>query len=184
MTSSDDLEAQYFCRLLLLVQESTRVLRAIFDNHIPPPQLMLHLTVPRLKQEKLLKYQIDRIQQHKCSSAFDVALLSVLLQHFVYTSQTTDLLWKEKDNSNIGPGRQCDISQVVRIRNVRHEVRFTIECYISKIFLLTNTCIDSILELSSGIGLIRFMDSYKDIGHVTHHSIFTPLFPLLPLPDE
>jgi len=141
MTSSDDLEMQYFCRLLLLVQESTRVLRAIFDNHIPPPQLMLHLTVPILKQKKLLPYQIDHIQHHQCSSAFDVALLSVLLKHFVYTSQTTDPIWKEKDNSDIKklyPGRQCDVSQVVRIRNVRHEVSFTIECYIR--ILINNTC--------------------------------------------
>ena len=89
----------------------------------------------------MAKYQKLHIKQHQCSSAFDVALLSVLLQHFVYTSQTTDPLWKEKDNSDIKkkyPGRQCDVSQVVRIRNVRHEVSFTIECYIR--ILINNTC--------------------------------------------
>jgi len=109
-------------RLRRLVDESARVFRAIFDSKIPPHQLMKTLNDSNLRKANLLPYQKRQIQKHKRSEKFDVALLIVLLRHFYYTTHTNDPLWKIEKNRQMDPAEQNDISQVIRIRNIRNKV--------------------------------------------------------------
>ena len=114
---------QNFLRLhLLLLKITTRVVRAKFDSFVPPGQIKIWLPKEKdLKKANIKDYQIKHLKKNLNSQQFDLSLLIALLQHFHYKN-TKPSLWNEHDNTKILPIMQCDIAQIVRIRNLRNEV--------------------------------------------------------------
>jgi len=121
--SSDRQMEERFLRLHSLVLYSTQVLRAKFDTLFPPDQLKKWSPSDKdLKKAKLSNYQIRHIKLNRDSSTFDISLLVSLLRNFCYKNNKTHPLWDELDNDKIVPSLQCEIAQIVRIRNLRNMV--------------------------------------------------------------
>jgi len=122
-TSSDCQLEERFLRLHSLVLSSTRVLQAKFDALFPPDQLKKWSPKDKdLKNAKLSVYQIKHVKANRDSSKFDISLLVSMLRNFCYKNDKTHPLWDELDNDKIVPSLQCEISQIVRIRNLRNKV--------------------------------------------------------------
>ena len=122
-TSADCQLEERFVRLHSLVLSSTRVLKAKFDASFPPDQLKKWSPKDNdLKNAKLSAYQIKHLKANRDSSKFDISLLVSLLRNFCYKNDKTHPLWDELDNDNIVPSLQCEIAQIVRIRNLRNKV--------------------------------------------------------------
>jgi len=114
---------EQFLRLQRLVLFSTRVLRAKFDDLFPPEQLKKWSPSDKdLKKAKLSDSQIRLIMSYRDSSKFDISLLISLLRHFCYKNDKTHPLWEDVDNDKMFPSLQCEIAQIVRIRNLRNKV--------------------------------------------------------------
>jgi len=112
-----------YLRLHSLVLSSTQVLRAKFDKLFPPEQLRKWSpNAKELKKAKLSDYQIKHVKANCDSSKFDISLLVSLLRNFCYKNDKTHPLWDELDNDKIVPSLQCEIAQIVRIRNLRNKV--------------------------------------------------------------
>jgi len=121
--SSDRQLEEQFLRLHSLVMFSTRVLRAKFDTLFPPDQLKKWSPSDRdLRNAKLSNCQIKHVKANRDSSTFDISLLVSLLRNFCYKNDKKHPLWDEKDNDKIVPSLQCEIAQIVRIRNLRNKV--------------------------------------------------------------
>jgi len=127
---SDGQLEEHFLRLHRLVLFSTRVLRAKFDALFPPEQLKKWSPSDKdLRKAKLSDYQKTHLKASRDSSKFDITLLISLLRNFCYTNDKTHPLWDELDNDKIVPSLQCEIAQVVRIRNLRNKVCFNYVVY-------------------------------------------------------
>ena len=124
MAPSSDGELEEFYLLLhRLVLFSTKVLRAKFDHLFPPDQLQKWSPKDKdLKKAKLSDKQTRHINSNRDSSKFDISLLISLLRHFCYTNDKMHPLWDDDDNDKIVPSLQCEIAQIVRIRNLRNKV--------------------------------------------------------------
>jgi len=121
---SDGQLEDHFLRLHRLILFSTRVLRAKFDHLFPPDQLKKWSPKDKdLKKAKLSDSQIRLIKSCRDSSKFDISLLISLLRHFCYKNDQMHPLWNELDNDKIVPSLQCEVAQIVRIRNLRNKVR-------------------------------------------------------------
>ena len=115
---------ELYLRLHRLVLFSTRVLRAKFDDFFPPDQLKIWSPSDKdLKKAELSDFQIRQMKSHRHSSKFDISLLISLLRNFCYTKDKMNPLWNELDNDKIVPSLQCEVAQIVRIRNLRNKVR-------------------------------------------------------------
>ena len=120
--SSDGELEELYLRLHRLVLFSTRVLRAKFDTFYPPEQLKKWSPSDKdLKKAKLSDSQ-NRLIKYSDSSKFDISLLISLLRHFCYTNDKMHPLWDDVNNDKIVPSLQCEIAQIVRIRNLRNKV--------------------------------------------------------------
>jgi len=120
--ATSSLEERYL-RLHSLVLSLTRVLKAKFDALFPPDQLTKWSPKDKdLKNAKLSAYQITYVKTNRDSSKFDISLLVSLLRNFCYKNDKTHPLWEELDNDKIVPYLQCEIAQIVRIRNLRNKV--------------------------------------------------------------
>jgi len=121
---------QYFGRLHKLVMASTEVLRKKFDSFIPPADIRAKVKLKELKAAKFSQYEINRIMSKMDSSEFDISILASLLRNFCYKPQKKGEkehpLWSDTDNRKLVPSLQCDISQIVRIRNLRNTVFLSI----------------------------------------------------------
>jgi len=139
-TSSDCQLEERYLRLHSLVLSSTRVLQAKFDDLFPPDQLKKWTPKDKdLKNAKLSAYQIKHVKANRDSSKFDISLLVSLLRNFCYKNDKTHPLWDELDNDKIVPSLQCEIAQIVRIRNLRNKVcDFTLLSYCNKHYDLVN----------------------------------------------
>lgn len=114
---------QYFVRLYLLMVESTKVLNAKFDSFIPPADIRTNVRHKELTALKFSQHEIKSIMGNNMDlSECDISILASLLRNFCYKPQKKDPLWSDTDNTNIMPYQQCDISQIVRIRNLRNTV--------------------------------------------------------------
>jgi len=121
--SSDGELEELYLRLHRLVLFSTGVLRAKFDTFYPPEKLKKWSPSDKdLKKAKLSDSQIRLIKLYRDSSKFDISLLISLLRHFCYTNDKMHPLWDDVDNDKIVPSLQCEIAQIVRIRNLRNKV--------------------------------------------------------------
>jgi len=122
-TSSDCQLEERYLRLHSLVLYSTQILRAKFDALFPPDQLQKWSPKDKdLKKAKLTAYQITHVKANRDSSEFDISLFVSLLRNFCYTNDKTHPLWDELDNDKIVQSQQCEIAQIVRIRNLRNKV--------------------------------------------------------------
>ena len=120
---SDGQWEEQFLRLHRLVLFSTRVLRAKFDTFFPPDQLRKWSpSVQDLKKAKLSDSQIRLMKSYRDSSKYDISLLISLLRHFCYKNDKMHPLWEKDDNYKTVPSLQCEIAQIVRIRNLRNKV--------------------------------------------------------------
>ncbi|XP_053405920.1 uncharacterized protein LOC128559037 [Mercenaria mercenaria] len=124
-------EAYYLRLHFLLVQEGTSILKAIFDQCVPPSQLQATLQKYSARKQKakkgnsIVRTNYDLLypkQNQPNSNTFDISLFFYLLRN-ISSLNTASQWWNEKENSNI-PDTVVDVeADIVRIKNVRNKMQ-------------------------------------------------------------
>jgi hypothetical protein len=134
----DKQKEQNYVRLnLMVVKLSTLVLKARFDLTVPPgPQLHQEINkftkkINNGRSKKLINQKQYDLLFPKTgppsSERFDITLLVYLLKHICRLDGKCKW-WAEKDNKNIPETEVGEVADIVRIRNVRNEVKYFLKC--------------------------------------------------------
>ena len=128
--ADDDLKEAYFLRFNLLVTKfGAECLRKVFDREIPPGDLQQQLQNNASKINQLNKKSVINKSQQRLlrlpttlSTHFDITLLVILLRNItnLRAPRNPPKLWEEVDNSLITGFDE--VSDIIRIRNLRNEV--------------------------------------------------------------
>ncbi|KAH3747899.1 uncharacterized protein LOC127847976 [Dreissena polymorpha] len=114
----------YFVRLMMLLKEAEKVLRAKFDSIIKPVHLTstlmkAHGTIRKLKDDGFISMnQYKLLNPNPKSENFDITLLACLLRN-ICNLNPKDKVWNEKENSSIkGNSDQANVQRILNLRNL------------------------------------------------------------------